>query len=600
MKTLNKISYNFIGLLLSLLVFFIYISTMSRSVNEFDSGELAATQAFWGIPHPTSYPLFNLIGYLFIQIPIPTQTIIKLNLLPVLWNTITIYFLFITITLILTNIKLFVPVKFFHVFNYQERMRWEIVFISALSALSFAWSVTFWIQATKIEVYAFQIFLTSIIIYNSFRILIISQQIDSLNDISRLWLYIAIFLGLAFSNHMMTVYLLPGLIYLLLITKTSYIDKTKTFFKVAIITFSIATTFYLIMMLRAQTHPPYVFGEPTTIEGLINTVLGKDYSQFMFSGIESIKKQSSKFLTVLSLDFNRSDFIGGEFSLNIIFIFAGLLLSAFIIRKVFYFILMIIITSLFFAFNYSIPDINEYFLVVFFLFSIFISIFIYTILLFTTNIYQKSLFLAIPLIFTLSQLFLNYKAIDRSSDKFTEFYTKALLNSLPENSTLLSTDWDYIISPAIFLQKVEKFRDDIEIIIPTWLEKKWYKPEIKQKFSSIKEFLDREYYISFDIIRDLILKNKFKVRENTFIIPDLLTFKVVKDNNYHPTHTNVNDLKIIFNKGGMSENEKYYLKLVCWILEERYKYEFKFEKFETADRIKYLIESLDPTYEFIN
>ena len=600
MKTiLNKVTYKFIGLLISFSVFLIYISTMSRSVNEFDSGELAATQAFWGIPHPTSYPLFNLIGYLFIQIPIPTPTIIKLNLLPVFWNTITIYFLFITTTLILTNIKLFVPIRFLHIFNHQDENRWEIAFISALSALSFAWSVTFWIQATKIEVYAFQMFLTSLIIYNSVRILIMSQQVDYLTDISRLWSYIAIFLGLAFSNHMMTVYLLPGLIYLLLIAKTSYIDKTKTFFKVAIITFSIATTFYLIMMLRAQTHPPYVYGERTTIEGLINTVLGKDYNRFMFSGIESVKKQSSKFLTVLSLNFNRSDFIGGEFSLNIIFIFAGLLLSAFIIRKVLYFIIIIITTSLFFAFNYSIPDINEYFLVVFFLLSIFISIFLYTILLFANNIYQKSLFLVIPLIFTLSQLFLNYKSIDRSSDKFIESYTKAVLNSLPENATLLSIDWDYIISPAIYIQKVEKFRDDVEIIIPTWLELKWYKPEVKQKFRSIMEFLDREYYISFDIIRDLILKNKFRIRENTYIIPDLLTFKVVKDNNYHPTHLNINNLKICFNKR-MSENEKYYLKLVCWILEERYKYESKFNKFETANKIKSFIKSLDPTYKFAN
>uniref|UniRef100_A0A7V3E8E9 DUF2723 domain-containing protein n=1 Tax=Ignavibacterium album TaxID=591197 RepID=A0A7V3E8E9_9BACT len=578
--------------LLFIVVFTIYFSTMSRSVNEFDSGELAATQAFWGIPHPTSYPLFNLVGFLFSKIPLPIDTIIKLNLLPVLWNTITILFLFLSIRTILENISVLSNKK--EIFSNRSLSKSEILLVSFISSLSFAWSVTFWIQATKIEVYSFQIFLTSIIVYCAIKILINLEQNELSLNVKKYWRIIAIFLGFGFSNHLMTVYLLPALIYLLIITKTSKTQKIKIFVIVFMISFSIATFFYLVMMFRAQTNPPYVFGEPTNIQGLVNTVLGKDYSQFMFSGMESVKKQSSKFLTVLSLNFNRTDFIGGEFSFNIIFIFSGLFLSAIILRKFFYFVFLIIITSLFFAFNYSIPDINEYFLVVFLLFTTLISIFIYKILLLIDNKIYKVIFLMIASSFTISQLFFNYEPMDRSSDKFTESYSKAVLNSLPKNSTLLSIDWDYIISPAIYIQKVEKFRDDIEIIIPTWLEKRWYKPEIKKKFSNILEFLDREYYISFDIVRDMILKNKFRVKENTFIIPDLLTFKVVKDNNYHPIE--LRDINIKFNKR-LSDNEKYYRQLICWILEERAKYELSFEKYDKVNKLISIIKSLDPNYK---
>ena len=595
-KLLDK--YNFFpkyGIILSLLVFSVYLSTMSRSVNEFDSGELAATQALWGIPHPTSYPLFNLLGFLFSKFPLPLPTIVKLNLLPVIWNTLTIFVLFSTVSLVLSNIKFLSKHKSFSSLNnHYNPTKWEIVLISALSSLSFAFSVTFWIQATKIEVYALQILLTSIIFLLSLKIFIFLSKGYSYEEIGKYWNYIAIFLGLSFSNHLMTIYLLPALIFLLIFTNIPFSFKVKIFIRVMIISFTIATAFYLIMMFRAQSKPPYMFGEPYNISGLINTILGKDYSQFMFSGIDSVKKQSSKFLTVLSLNFNRSDFIGGEFSFNIIFIFAGLFISAIVLRQFFYFTFIIISTSLFFAFNYSIPDINEYFLVVFYLFSIFTAIIIYFILLFLSKKILRYFLLSIALTFTLSQFFFNYNSINRSSDYFTESYTKAVLNSLPENSILLTTDWDYIISPAIYLQKVEKFRNDIEIIIPTWLEKRWYKPEIKQKYSNIIEFLDNEYYISFDIIRDLILKEKFRIRENTNIIPDLLTFKVIKDKNYHPVE--IKKFNIKFNKR-ISANERYYRNLICWILEERARYELKFNKFENVKLLDSIIKSIDPDYK---
>ena len=68
-----------------LTLFIIYLITLAPSVVQIDAGELAAVQATLGIAHPTGYPLFTLIGYLFSKLPLPFSTILQLNILASIW-----------------------------------------------------------------------------------------------------------------------------------------------------------------------------------------------------------------------------------------------------------------------------------------------------------------------------------------------------------------------------------------------------------------------------------------------------------------------------------------------------------------------------------
>jgi hypothetical protein len=52
-----------------LILFIIYLITLAPSVVQIDAGELAAVQATLGIAHPTGYPLFTIIGFLFSKLP---------------------------------------------------------------------------------------------------------------------------------------------------------------------------------------------------------------------------------------------------------------------------------------------------------------------------------------------------------------------------------------------------------------------------------------------------------------------------------------------------------------------------------------------------
>ena len=67
-----------------LFVFIIYIITLAPSVVEIDSGELSTVQATLGIAHPTGYPLFTLVGFIFSKIPLPFSTISNILSIPAL------------------------------------------------------------------------------------------------------------------------------------------------------------------------------------------------------------------------------------------------------------------------------------------------------------------------------------------------------------------------------------------------------------------------------------------------------------------------------------------------------------------------------------
>ncbi|MBK6680559.1 MAG: DUF2723 domain-containing protein [Ignavibacteriales bacterium] len=91
----------------SLFVFIIYFSTMAPSVLQIDTGELAAAQALPGIAHPTGYPLFTMLGWLFSLIPLPVSTIFQLNLFAAITTTVGVYFFIKSIYYILNNFSVF-------------------------------------------------------------------------------------------------------------------------------------------------------------------------------------------------------------------------------------------------------------------------------------------------------------------------------------------------------------------------------------------------------------------------------------------------------------------------------------------------------------
>ena len=47
-----------------------YVKTLAPTVSFFDSGELIAAAATFGVAHPPGYPLYVLLGWLFSKLPV--------------------------------------------------------------------------------------------------------------------------------------------------------------------------------------------------------------------------------------------------------------------------------------------------------------------------------------------------------------------------------------------------------------------------------------------------------------------------------------------------------------------------------------------------
>ena len=212
-------------LLTSIFVFIVYLFTLAPSVVQIDSGELAAVQATLGIAHPTGYPLFTMLGYIFSLIPLPFSKIFQLNILAAIYCSAAVGVFTYTIKYSLDNISVFKKKLTEKELSKKERKKFKdqstsekqidipenLKLLSAVfGGLILAFSRTFWFQSTSVEVYSLHLLLITLIIFSLLKAYVNSFENDKLTN----WLMFAFFLALGFTNHLTTLMILPGTAYL--------------------------------------------------------------------------------------------------------------------------------------------------------------------------------------------------------------------------------------------------------------------------------------------------------------------------------------------------------------------------------------------------
>jgi len=170
---------------LFVLTFAVYLSTLSPTVGEADSFEFQVVSYTLGIAHPTGYPLYILLGKLFTLLPIGNVAY-RVNLISPLFASLAVIFLYLCLV---------------HLTQHRT--------ISLLTALTFAFSRTFWSQAVIAEVYTLNAFFVALVFY-----LLLKRIGESANQrINK----IAFVYGLSLTNHLTMALLAPAMaIYALL------------------------------------------------------------------------------------------------------------------------------------------------------------------------------------------------------------------------------------------------------------------------------------------------------------------------------------------------------------------------------------------------
>lgn len=485
-----------------IITFVVYMLTMDPSMGYIDAGELSAVCATLGIAHPSGYPLFTLIGWVFAQLPIAESVIVRLNIMAALFTAAGAgAVLFLTREIMLYWVLWKKPEFKDSIAAKQKIVEVKDAGIATMtgfvSALALAFSLTWWQQATSVEVYSLHALLLPLVILAFLRML----RRESVQEVRRDgWLF-AFLLGLAFTNHLTTIVLAPGFLYLYF---AQYGLKKSSVAKIAKLApaFLGALLVYLYLPLRASADPILNWGDPSSLDAFLKHITGGQYKVWMFTGQDAGEQFKTFWLELFATGFNTiftflSLAVGvGALALN----------AKGLTAKMLVFTLLLFLSSLFYAINYDINDIRSYYLLAYVVAAIWIGV--------GTNYIsfrddlsdkRKLSLLVEALLIGGWQLIAQWNDASEAENYLVEDYTRNMLTNLPQNAVIFSTQWDFWVSSALYYQLVEGLRTDVVVIDKHLLrDRPWYFEHLKQRapamMARVKPEADRflTYLVPFD------------------------------------------------------------------------------------------------------
>lgn len=457
------------GIVAFVISFFIYLLTLSPTVGFIDSGELITVCVKLGIAHPTGYPLFTLLGNIFSYLPFGEYAY-RLNLMNAFISSLAVSLLFYVIRYMLgVSTSLFANLKP----QKSELSELELSLISLYAAMFFAFSTTFWDIANSLEVYSLHaIFISANILFflKAFEV----DETEPLFDRwgGKWWLIFAYILGLSFTNHLTTIFLSLGFLYLYFVT---YKFNSFSFRRILLMSlpFIAGLSVYIYFPIRADN--PYMsWGHPDNLTNIIRHISAKQFSVWMFSSSEVTVRQLKHFF----------DFYPKALKYFPVLLAAVGIIRLFSLnRKLSYFTILLFGFNVLYAINYDIHDIDSYFLLTFIVTSIWSA---YGIQLIISKFWKhKVSFLIVIAAFVIFEGAMNFKESDESKNYFVRDFTMNVFKSADENSIVISTLWDFWVSASFYYQKVYNMRPDLIVLDKELMRRTWYINQLKHQYPTL-------------------------------------------------------------------------------------------------------------------
>jgi hypothetical protein len=254
----------YMGGIVASLFFMLYLSTMpSTNVGYGDSDLLLTVGKHLGVAHPPGYPLYILLLYTFIHLPLNSLTIAaKGHLLSVVLGTLTLYVLYQLIHLLLTQSQK-------TILKGTSALSITIATVSSIIALGL--SHNFWLYSTITEKYALLGTLATLTTF------FITKALFETNGSKRNHYLIAAsaLLGLSISHHqLLLVLLIPYSSCLYLLRQSLSLMHALKNISVFIIT--LLTPLLLLFPINARQVPVSWSFEPT-VNGWFNHVIRSSF-----------------------------------------------------------------------------------------------------------------------------------------------------------------------------------------------------------------------------------------------------------------------------------------------------------------------------------
>lgn len=471
----NRLFFTVISFLIP---FAVYLKTLAPGLYFIDTGELATVCIKLGTAHPTGYPLFTVLGSIFSRIPVG-EYIYRLNLMCAFLSSVTVMVFFNLIYFILNNLNLNPTGENKSKFYSAKDNGLISMVIAFSSSMVLAFSNTFWNTSNSLEVYSLHVLFIVSVIYIFLKA---GNEFikHSGNDDVRYWLLFAFILGLSFTNHLTSIFLSVGFIYLYFAVNGF---SKVSFQKILLmgIPFITALTLYVYFFVRGD-NTVIAWGNPVNFDNFYRHVSGKQFSVWMFTSTESASKQFSHFIDIYPKEF---------FYIPLLIALIGLFNSFVKQKKFFWFTLLLFVFNILYAINYDIHDIDTYFLLSFVVTAIWFALGLnFIIEKLKLNITIAAL---IAVLIPITSIYGNFNENNLSKSNFVKEYTENVFNSARPNSIIMSTQWDFWVSASFYMQYVYNYRPDVIVLDKELMRKSWYLKHLKDHYPIIYDRSKQEF-----------------------------------------------------------------------------------------------------------
>jgi len=194
-----------------------YVLTLEPTVSYWDCGEYISTAVKLAVGHPPGAPLFQMLGAFFAMFTSDVTQIAKMvNLMSAFASAFTILFLFWTITMLANKI----------IGKSKELVSGNSIAVlgsGLVGALAYAFSDSFWFSAVEGEVYAMSSFLMALLFWLGLHW---EGEMDSPRG--HKWLLLISFVvGLSFGVHILSLLVIPSIVFIYFYKRYSDITSTK-------------------------------------------------------------------------------------------------------------------------------------------------------------------------------------------------------------------------------------------------------------------------------------------------------------------------------------------------------------------------------------
>jgi Protein of unknown function (DUF2723) len=500
----------YLAAFVAVVAFVVYMQTLAPSADFIDAGELATVCATLGIAHPTGYPLFTLVGWLFAHLPIPGSIIFRLNIMAAFFTAMGAG----GVVLLANELFSFwMPERVERVKGKGQRVKGkgevpkagnqkakakknEAVSHSALPTVTLyplpstlpasaalatgiitAFSATWWAQSCSIEVYPLHLFMMPLVLTFFLRML----RKEETEKIGRDGKLFAVLLALSFTNHMTTILLAPACLYMFFARYKFSPIAWKRILRLAPF-FMAGLLVYIYMPIRSAQYPLMDWGHTSTWGAFLRHVTAKQFQIWMYTGSGAAGKQWSYFWSRVPKEFT---IVGALLALP------GLwtMFNAASVRRthILAFTLLLFFGCLFYSINYDIHDIDSYFLLAFLAVALWIGAGMQMVSNWLATSFFKQMkkeyvLVGVAVILGVIEIGANFSDNNESGNYMVEDYTMNMLRNLPPNAIIFSTQWDFWVSGAFYYQLVEHVRPDVLVIDKAMLrDRPWYYAELEKR-----------------------------------------------------------------------------------------------------------------------